>query len=170
MMTKTIAYPDEFFNDQLLEEHFAKLSLQKDDFAQNILNVSLFHMDDYFGSLNKAINNSAWTSRGQGVLIANAFNHLARNEIGIITFYILFDISYILYIYCYFVQSLIDFIHYINEEIFTTVILLHNKNIFRRIERQFYVLYKTAFLIISYYSRTISQPLDYISTFPLFLL
>lgn len=83
MMIKLFAYPDEFSNDQVLEKHYEKLFLHKDDYINNRINLDRFNSNNYLATAFAPVNYSAWTNYDENALKANAFNTLHQNRIGI---------------------------------------------------------------------------------------
>ncbi|XP_014481617.1 PREDICTED: neprilysin-11 isoform X1 [Dinoponera quadriceps] len=79
-MVSHIAYPDELLDDKKLEEFYAGLELNSDDYLGSILNLTIFGTDFSFGRLRQPVNKTEWISHGRPAVV-NAYYSSIENSI-----------------------------------------------------------------------------------------
>lgn len=80
VMTAHIAYPDELMDNKKIIEYYGNLTLEKDEFFESILNVSLFETAKFLKTFRKPVNRSDWQTHAN-VAEINAFYNSNENSI-----------------------------------------------------------------------------------------
>ena len=76
-----IAYPDEFFDDQKLNDYYKNLKVYPESLLKTVLSYSLFMMAGEFGKLREPIDKRDWTGLYGGAAIVNAFYNPTTNTV-----------------------------------------------------------------------------------------
>lgn len=80
-MQTHIAYPDEFLDDKKLEEFYADLELNPNNFLTNFLNLTNFQRKYDLGLLRKPVNRTDWITYGVAAVV-NAYYDPRSNAIS----------------------------------------------------------------------------------------
>jgi len=80
LITPHIAYPKEILNNQLLDDFYKGLVLQKEGYLKNIITLNKFINAYYVSQLRTPIDKQSWKTHG-GAAVVNAFYSSAENSI-----------------------------------------------------------------------------------------
>lgn len=81
-MATHIGYPDELGDDAVLENYFAGLDVDPDQYLESVLNVNAFQNNYTLGKLREAVNKTDWVQHSR-VATVSAFYRSIENSIRI---------------------------------------------------------------------------------------
>lgn len=78
-METHIAYPDELLDDKKLDEFYADLDIEADDYFGNMLKVRKFDQINQFKMFREAVNKSDWRTHSQPAMVNAQYSPLENS-------------------------------------------------------------------------------------------
>lgn len=79
-LTVHIGYPDELTDTKLLEKYYSEISMDEDNYFNNVIQLAQYKINYAFNKLREPVNKTSWEQRSMPA-IANAFYSPIENSI-----------------------------------------------------------------------------------------